>query len=296
MAGPGARPDGAADVATLLAEPRFEVVPISGVDVEVDHLPEAATVTVTCSPRRGVDATVDLAVRLAGRGFRSVPHLAARLVRSRAHLEEIAGRLADAGVVDVFVIGGDPAAPVGPFDAAGPVLEALGQLGRPFEDIGVGGYPERHPLIPQSELDRVLLEKQRLATYVVTQICFDAEAVLRWVAHIRDLGVRLPVHAGLPGAVTRRKLLEIGLRIGVGDSIRYLSKHGNLVARLVRRGTYRPDAFLAGLSAAPGRPDLAGFHLNTFNQIRTTERWRRQTIDAFGAAASGPVPEDGEGA
>jgi methylenetetrahydrofolate reductase (NADPH) len=291
MEEPGAGLGGAADVAALLVRPRFEVVPLSGVEGEVAHLPPAATVTVTCSPRRGVDATVDLAARLAGRGFRAVPHLAARLVRSDAHLEEIVGRLVDAGVVDVFVIGGDPAHPVGPYDAAGPVLEALSDLDGPFPEVGVGGYPEGHPLIPEARLDRVLLDKQRLATYIVTQICFDPGALLRWVARVRRLGVHLPVHVGLPGAVTRRKLLEIGFRIGVGDSIRYLSKHGGLVARLVRRGTYRPDAFLAGLSV--GSPELAGLHLNTFNQIRSTERWRRRALDEYRAGAT---PEDGEGA
>jgi methylenetetrahydrofolate reductase (NADPH) len=126
---------------------------------------------------------------------------------------------------------------------------------------------------------------------VVTQICFDPGALLRWMARVRSLGIHLPVHAGVPGAVTRRKLLEIGLQIGIGDSIRYLSKHGGLVARLVRRGTYRPDAFLAGLSGET--LDLAGFHLNTFNQLRGTERWRRRAVEAYRAEA---VPNDREGA
>jgi methylenetetrahydrofolate reductase (NADPH) len=109
------------------------------------------------------------------------------------------------------------------------------------------------------------------------------------------------VHLGMPGAVTRRKLLEIALRIGVGDSIRYLSKHGNLVARLVRRGSYRPDALLAGLSPSLGRGGhgIAGFHINTFNQVRSTERWRRRTIEAYrwaGSAGPEDLPEGGEGA
>jgi methylenetetrahydrofolate reductase (NADPH) len=296
---PEGRP--AAGVAAMLEAPRFEVVPLTGVDAEVDHLPPGATVTVTCSPRRGVDTTIALAERLAHRGFDAVPHVAARMLRSRAHLEEVTGRLIGAGVRDVFVIGGDPSEPVGPYEAAGQVLETLEELGRPFPAVGIAGYPERHPLIDAEELDRALLDKQPLASYLVTQICFDPAATFRWLARIRDLGVGLPVHLGLPGAVTRRKLLEIALRIGVGDSIRYLTKHGSLVARLVRRGSYRPDAFLAGLSPSLGRGDggIAGFHINTFNQVRSTERWRRRTIDAYRwAGSAGPenLPEGGEGA
>ena len=267
--------------ATLLVRPRFELVPLRGAEEEAEHLPAGATVTVTCSPRRGIDATVDLVERLAGRGFRAVPHLAARTIRSEGHLRELVDRLRAAGVMDIFVIGGDPSEPFGPYASAGQLLAALDDLGRPFPDLGIAGYPERHPLIDREELLRALREKQAAATYLVTQICFEPAAILGWLREIRGRDVRLPVFVGLPGAVTRRKLLEIALRIGVGDSIRYLTKHGSLVARLMRRGSYRPDPVLAGL--APGADAFRGIHLNTFNQVRNTERWRRRALDAWGS-------------
>ena len=40
------------------------------------------TVTVTASPVKGLEPTVDLAERLAARGYRVVPHLAARRWRA----------------------------------------------------------------------------------------------------------------------------------------------------------------------------------------------------------------------
>lgn len=276
-------------VAGLLGRPRFELVPLRGALEEAELLPAGATVTVTCSPRRGVDTTVDLVERLAERGFRAVPHMAARSIGSHRHLEELVDRLLAAGVSDIFVIGGDPSEPQGPFAGAGQVLKALADLGRHFADVGIAGYPERHPLIEREDLLRALEEKQGAATYVVTQICFEPDAIVRWVAEIRRRGVSLPVYVGLPGSVTRRRLLEIALRIGVGDSIRYLSKHGNLVARLMRRGSYRPDAVLAGLSQAADR--LRGVHINTFNQVRGTERWRRRALDLYGSY--GGDQEDG---
>jgi methylenetetrahydrofolate reductase (NADPH) len=271
--------------ATLLVRPRFELVPLRDAEEEAEHLPAGATVTVTCSPRRGIDATVDLVERLAGRGFRAVPHLAARLIRSEGHLRELVDRLRAAGVAEVFAIGGDPPESIGPYDSAGQFLVALDDLGRPFPDVGIAGYPERHPLIDRRELFRALREKQPAATYIVTQICFEPAAILGWLREIRSQDVRLPVYLGLPGAVTRRKLLEIALRIGVGDSIRYLTKHGSLVARLMRRGSYRPDPVLAGL--APRADAFRGLHLNTFNQVRNTERWRRRALEAFRSDAAG---------
>jgi methylenetetrahydrofolate reductase (NADPH) len=236
---------------------------------------------VTCSPRRGIDATDDLVERLAGRGFRAVPHLAARTIRGEGHLRELVDRLRAAGVVDIFVIGGDPPQPFGPYASAGQLLAALDDLGRPFPDVGIAGYPERHPSIDREKLHGALREKQAAATYIVTQICFEPAAILGWLREVRGRDVKLPVYVGLPGAVTRRKLLEISLRIGVGDSIRYLTKHGSLVARLMRRGSYRPDPVLAGL--APEAEAFRGIHLNTFNQVRNTERWRRRALDAWGS-------------
>jgi methylenetetrahydrofolate reductase (NADPH) len=88
----------------------------------------------------------------------------------------------------------------------------------------------------------------------------------------------------MPGVVNRLKLLEVSLRVGVGDSVRYLRKHGSLVARLVRRGGYRPDAFTANVSALleSGAAAVAGFHINTFNQVESTERWRRGLLARYG--------------
>jgi methylenetetrahydrofolate reductase (NADPH) len=289
VTGPPDQPP-AAGVGALLARPRFELVPLSSADREAGHLPSGSTVTVTCSPRRGVDPTVDLAVRLAARGFRAVPHVAARGVRGTVHLRQLVDRLVRAGVEEVFVIGGDPREPVGPFVTAADVLHGLDELGRPFARIGVAGYPERHPFIGREELFRALAEKQHWASYVVTQVCFDPSAIASWAADLQTRGIDLPVYIGAPGAVTRRRLLEIALRIGVGDSIRYLTKQGGLVARLMRRGSYRPDALLAGLAPYLARPGhrVTGLHLNTFNQVRTTERWRHRALATWGSPSARP--------
>jgi methylenetetrahydrofolate reductase (NADPH) len=275
-------------VAHLLERPRFEVIPLRGVDEHAAALPSGSTVTVTCSPRKGVDATVDVAVRLAARGFRAIPHVSARLVRSGEHLGHVMDRLEGGGIRDLFVVGGDGGAPAGPFSSAFDLLSAMARTGRPMPLVGVGAYPERHPLIDDEVLFRALLDKQTFASYLVTQICFDAATTVRWLAVMRRRGITLPAHIGLPGALRRRALLEISLRVGVGDSVRYLTKHGSIVTRLMRRGGYRPDALVAGVAPFVGDPGLriAGFHLNTFNQVEGTERWRRQALAVYGGTGA----------
>jgi methylenetetrahydrofolate reductase (NADPH) len=249
-------------------------------------LPEGATVTVTSSPRRGLEPTLLLSEWLAGNGFRAVPHLSARQVEGPGHLAEVVRRLETAGISEIFVVGGDSPQPAGPFESALSLLQALAERGHGFERVGIAGYPERHPLVDDESLGRALREKQAFASYLVTQICYEPGAIFAWMGRVRGQGISLPIVIGMPGAVNRVKLLEMSLRVGVGDSIGYLRKHGSLVARLVRRGGYRPDAFLANLSPLLEEEagGVAGFHINTFNQVESTERWRRGLLARYGAA------------
>ncbi len=113
----------------LLSRPRYEVFPAKGTEQAVlDWVPAGMTVTVTASPVKGLDATIEVTERLAARGYRVVPHLAARSVASEAHLTDIVARLKAVGCDEVFVPGGDASHPAGPFDGALPLLERLAEM------------------------------------------------------------------------------------------------------------------------------------------------------------------------
>src|SRR5215212_7188320 len=93
----------APSVADLLRNSRFELLPLDGIEEQVvEHLATDVKVTVTASPRKGLEATLDLSERLSRAGYPVVPHLSARLVRERAHLEEVLARLTAAGVREIF--------------------------------------------------------------------------------------------------------------------------------------------------------------------------------------------------
>ncbi len=272
-------------MARWLHRPRYEVLPFAGTADQVEqHVPKSLPVTVTASPRLGLEATVELTEALASRGFSTVPHLAARLVYDENHLSDTLTRLQEVGVRDVFVIAGDGETPVGDFSDSTQLLTAISRLRRSsppsaLTRVGVAGYPEGHPIVDDDDLFRALLDKQPLASYVVTQMCFDARAVGRWVGRARGLGLRLPVHAGVAGAVDQLKLLRVAKRIGVGSSVRFLRKHRG-GAKLVRSGGYRPDRLLNELAADDIHPEcrLSGLHLYTFGDVAGTERWRTELL------------------
>lgn len=268
----GARPA----VAALLARPRYEVIPLPGTGARaVAELPGGATVAVTASPSRGMGPTVDLVEELAAHGFDPVPHLAARSVRDDAELAGILARLAAAGVRDVFVVGGDAREPLGRFTDGLDLLRALEAIGPRPPRVGVPSYPDGHHVIDPAVLWSALHAKQAHADYTVTQLCFDAATVCRFVEQARRRGLDLPVVVGLPGVVDTRTLLRVGVRIGVGDAMRFARAQGSTAAALLRPGTYRPTALVRGIGerVAAGRCAVAGVHVYTFNQLAPTVRW-----------------------
>ncbi len=257
----------------------MEVFPRSGVSEPLRQLPPGTTVPVTSSPSKGIEPTLDLCEDVAALGLRPVPHIAARLVADGAHLNGVLERLASLDDRDIFVVGGDSEQPRGPFSSAGALLAAIRDSKHQFDEVGIAAYPEGHPFISDAELLEALHEKQPYASYMVTQMCFDAEVILRWIADVRENGIRLPVYIGIPGDVDLPRLLRIAMRIGVGDSTRFLRKHFGIIRRLLRPD-YRPDRLVEALAPYVAKESYAvrGLHVYTFDQIAETEQWRKKLL------------------
>lgn len=271
----------------LLASPRYEVLPFAGVEETVlEHVPLDVTLTVTVSPRKGIEHTLDVVERLTGHGYAVVPHLSARLVRDRAHLAEILARVDEMGADDVFVVAGDADEPAGEYVGAAPLLEAMAELGHRFGEVGITGYPESHPFISDETTIQAMFAKATYATYIVSQICFDPRVTASWVERVWNRGTRLPIFVGIPGAVPRTKLVRVSTSIGLGASARFLRRHRSWFAQAIRPGGFSPDPLVAGLEQSLSHPErkIAGFHIFTFNDVADTEHWRQRQL-----AAAAPV-------
>jgi len=263
-------------ICRVLANPRLEVLPTANPDAVAAVLPSGVKVTVTCSPKFGVDKTVELACQLRQRGLLAVPHIAARGVAGPAHLQRIVQQLAEQGIDEVFVVGGDAERPVGEYATALELLEALASAARRPSSVGVAGYPEGHPSVAEEALMAALVAKQRYASYVTAQISFNPEAICRWLSRIRGAGVNLPVYLCLPGCIRWDRLVRIGLRLGLGASLRYLEKQRGLAGFLLTGGTlYDPWSTIQGLGEATceGRDQVVGIHWSTFNEVAATWQW-----------------------
>ena len=268
-------------VAQALRHTSYEVLPLRSAEESIlSAVPQTVPLSVTMTAGKGVQPTIELTERLTTRGYTVTPHLAARLFRDRVHLADTVSRLRDAGVCSTFVIAGDAADPLGPFTDALGLLEELQTAGHPFSQIGIGGYPEGHAHLADDLVGAALQRKSAHATHITTQMCFNAATMTAWARQVRSGGTFLPIRIGLPGAVTRQKLVRISAGLGLGPSARFLRGQSNMFWRFFLPGGYQPDGLIRALAPRFGEPGhaLAGFHLFTFNEVARTEAWRQSWL------------------
>jgi methylenetetrahydrofolate reductase (NADPH) len=272
--------EGRAAIDRVLADPTFELIPLKNAREQAAALPRGATVSVTASPAKGLEATVELAAELQAGGLRAIPHISARMVRDEAHLAALLDAVRSVGIDRSFVVGGDAEQP-GDFLDGLSILEAMDRLGRLPGEIGIPCYPQGHPTIPDDKLLAALHAKARFAAYMTTQLCFDPDAIATWLAARRAEGITLPVRIGIPGVAAIPKLLEISARIGVRDASRFVLKNTRFVGELLKSGgLYKPTKLVEQLAPLMADPtaNVIGLHIYTFNNVAATAEWRQENL------------------
>jgi methylenetetrahydrofolate reductase (NADPH) len=267
-------------IATFMARASFETTRPMLSDVEAlrTEIAPKTPIYISAVPRRELAAQIDIATRLAAAGFEPVPHIAARRFASGAELDRHLGGLTDeAGVRRVLVIGGDHAAPAGPFFAAIEVIDSGLLQSRGIVEVGIAGYPDGHPRLGATELDRALAAKLEaaaetgLAVHIVTQFGFSAAAILSWIGRLRDQGIDLPLRIGLAGPTTLSGLLRYARICGVTASAQGLMRHTGLAKQLF--GMVTPDSLLRPLAEAMATRTCVAPHIFSFGGLAAAARW-----------------------
>jgi methylenetetrahydrofolate reductase (NADPH) len=245
-----------------------------------NSIPRGTRINVTFLENEDARLRLDAARAVKQAGCVPVPHIPARRLRSPQMLEEFLAALAAEGATDsVFVVAGDPAVPLGPYEDALAVIES-GLLQRyGVRDVGVSGYPDGHPAISDVALWTALegkvaaLARLGLPGSVITQFGFDVDPVVSWIEAVRDRGIGLPIRVGVPGPAGVRRLLTYAARFGVGTSAGIARKYGFSITNLM--GTAGPDRFIRALGDAydPRRHGEVKLHFYTFGGLKPTAEW-----------------------
>ena len=270
---------------SLVDTMHYELMPTDRVGDQIALLPAGRTVSVTCSPKKGIDPTMDVSARLLEVGHNPIPHFAARMVESPAHFRRMCAWIESTGIRQVFVIGGDAELdPARPYANATALIADLARAKVGIQTIGSAAYPDGHAGIPSDVLKNELIVRQGLLAdagitgWLSTQMCFDAELLVNWLEATRIDGITTPVHLGIPGVLDTTKLLTMGMRLGIGASLRYLSKNKSSVSRLVSPGGYDPMELLGEVAPVAEELGITALHVFTFNQVAATNAWREKVL------------------
>ncbi|HYI50536.1 MAG TPA: methylenetetrahydrofolate reductase [Microbacterium sp.] len=277
---------------------------VPGLMAAKDSIPAGSKINVTFLGNEDLEMRVAAAKAVRELGFVPVPHISARRLASRAQLEEFLSRLQDVGATDsVFVVGGDPTTPEGPYEDSYDVIRTGLLLDYGVKEVSIAGYPEGHPDISDEVLWRALDEKslslvqQGLDSTILTQFAFDTDPVLTWIDAVRDRGITSTIRIGTPGPAGIKRLLGFARRFGIGANAMIVKKYGFSLTNLM--GTAGPDTFVTDLSAmladpsvpelvegsitadastgsATGRRGPVKLHFYTFGGLLATADWARE--------------------
>src|ERR1700722_338708 len=253
-------------------------------------LPRATRVYISAVPHRPVEEAISAAIRFRAAGLEPVPHVAVRNFASVDALDDFLTRLnGEADVRRVLVIAGDRA-DCGPFRSAADAIDSGLFRRRGIRALGIAGYPEGHPKIGNDALFKALAEKiaaaeaTGLTVEIVTQFCFDARAILDYVARLRRLGFQQTLRIGLVGPTSISALLRYAARCGVRASAQALARRSGMLRQIFAL-TVPGDLIRALAAAAAGGVHA---HFFSFGGLPATARWAQ-------AVADGRIALDGAG-
>ena len=257
-----------------------------------ERLPKGTPIFIALIDPADVGGQLTAAAALRKAGLEPIPHVPARFVLDESDLKNRIGALAgDAGVTQMLVLGGGAPTPMGKFDAALQLLQTDVFQKNGVKRIGVAGHPEGNADITKVHGEAVLLkalgEKQawlkanNIAGFIATQFLFEAAPVAYWASMLRDNGIDLPIHVGIPGPATIKTLVKYAAMCGVGNSARFIRKQALNITKLLTVNT--PDEFIEQLAVLHfDRPELgiAAPHLYPFGGFDKMFDWLTPKLKA----------------
>jgi methylenetetrahydrofolate reductase (NADPH) len=148
-------------------------------------------------------------------GYTVMPHLTC-VGHSREELKQTIAEFKSVGLKQIMALRGDP--PKGetnftPHPDGLKYANELVQLIRevyPECDLGVAGYPEKHPEASSLEIDLLNLKRKvdAGATFVTTQLFFDNNAYFEFVDNCRRAGITVPILPGLMSVTSYKQALR----------------------------------------------------------------------------------------
>jgi methylenetetrahydrofolate reductase (NADPH) len=141
---------------------------------------------------------------------------------SKAEVNEVVQSYWDAGVRHIVALRGDPISGVGEkytphkdgYASSFDLVKGIKDVGD-FE-VSVSAYPERHPDSPNLAVDLDMLKRKvdAGATRAITQFFFDNDHYLRYMDHVRSMGITIPIIPGILPVQNFKQTANFAARTG----------------------------------------------------------------------------------
>ena len=257
-------------------------------DLARESLPLGTETSLPWIPGANPQKAVEAASALRKSGLIPVPHIAARHIESENQLQKLMDQFISMAAVDrVLLVGGDRDRSMGPYDSSLAVMQSGVLQNAGIRRIVIAGFPEGNPNIRDAALDEALASKvsfarsQGLDLSIITQFCFDAEPIVKWLRRIRAAAIQVPVRIGVAGPAGLMTLTRYAIRCGIGNSLRVLTEKPSFARLLIEKG---PAPIIQGVVSATGDRSgsdtslrIVGFHFFVFGGFRKTVDWINAT-------------------
>ena len=243
-------------------------------------------VYITYLPDEDINNIYITAKKIKEEGLIPIPHLPARTIENYKSLEKYMGNLAEEyGVKNILIIGGS-GNQKGNISSSVEILKT-GLIDKfKFTNVGLAGHPDGNPDITKIELDKAIIEKNKIAEntnaklYIVTQFFFNVSSFIDWENHLKSLNNKLEIHAGIPGPANLKTLIGFAKSCGVGNSIKFLTKQAFNVTKIAT--TNVPDKLIYDLSSYKSLnsdSNLKKIHFYPFGGMKRTSGWANALIN-----------------
>ncbi|GAA5497405.1 5,10-methylenetetrahydrofolate reductase [Rubritalea halochordaticola] len=232
------------------------------------------------------DLTHDLVLRIKETtAIPPVPHLTC-IGHTKAEIESILIRYAEAGVSNILALRGDPPRDNPNYDRSGDdfkfaadlvaFIKKFNESGRHPDPrgfgIGVAGFPEGHPATPNRmlEMEHLKAKVDAGADYICTQLFFDNHDFLDYRERCEIEGIHIPILAGIMPVTSTKGMKRMA---ELAEGARYPAK---LLRALQRAGDNPESVERVGIHYAAQQcaelldADVAGIHFYTLNKSKAT--------------------------
>ena len=272
---------------TILMDFSIEVMPkmLSKIEDITSIIPKNTRVYIAHLEGCKIEDMIASAKKLNDDGFKVMPHIPARLIESKAALDDLIERYqGEANVTEALILAGGRTKPVGEFESSIDLLktEVFGKNG--FKHLHIAGHPEGNMDIDKDGSDKIVMEalewKQKFADSsdadmaIVTQFVFSAAPVIEWSKKIQAAGINLPIHVGLASPAKIQTLIKYAIACGVGPSMKILQKRATDVTKLLL--PYEPTEVaeaLASHMATNTNTNIKKLHIFPLGGIKNSANW-----------------------